>query len=350
MHSTKIAAVAIVVGLAALAAAPAHAQVQMDPRCSRAVEGEVRGLYPEAVSVEATALVNRDVSRSQSIFSGDGHFDDEAGNRTAFVFDCISSRRTGQAYGVSVRSTGPAQTSRSSNDATNGAPIGTRVAAPAIVEPAPQPAAPDGNAGAKDAAASVMEPPDEAASPLASGSVVAAPLGALSDDADCANQDATAPECSPDSPSASGEAASEESLAGGEAAPAPSRMDLQQAYDAALSQIAPDLAPGQIAVLRYAAHATTAASMCPTVELNDQAVIGTLVNVMQAMSDGLTPQESASRRDTALIALGLLTGQMLQEATADQGAFCTGASRNAGEAGSWSFIRVKEEQVGTDVQ
>lgn len=343
MDNSKIMAAAIVVGLAALAAAPAHAQTQMDPRCSTAVESEVRGLYPEAVSVEATALVDREVSRSQTIFSGDGHFDDEAGNRTAFVFDCISSTRTGQAYGVSVRSAGPPQASRASSGVADGVPIGARVAAPAIVEATPQAATPDSDASAKDDTANVTATADETDSTRAAGRIVAAPLDALGDDA-CADQDTTGAECSPESPPASGEATAAASLAGGETMPAPSRMDLQQAYDAALSQIAPDLAQGQIAVLRYAAHATTAASMCPTVELNDQAVIGTLVNVMQAMSAGLTPLESASRRDTGLIALGLLTGQMLQEAAADQAAFCVEASRNAGETGSWSFIHMKDER------
>lgn len=82
--------------------------------------------------------------------------------------------------------------------------------------------------------------------------------------------------------------------------------------------------------------------MCPNIELNNQAVVGTLSNVVYATALDLTPQQAASRRDAALVAYGVLTGLMLQEAAANHAAFCADAARNAGEPESWSFIRVTD--------
>ncbi len=416
MDNRKIVAAALVLSVGALAGTSAQAQVQMDQRCVRAIESEVRGRFPEAQRVETTAVTDRQLSDVETGFSGAGRFDDRAGNRTTFSFDCISSARTGQAYGVTVSNAipqaRPASAASQASSRPRG-PLGALIAAivgrgpqgsapaavnaveaPVVASKAtarrPEPVAAESPGAMPPLAASAAaELPVDAASPAAASPVEVSPVAAAfaivaatrvgaasvveaspvgvasqveasspvevasprildmttveSDRAvdDCTTRAEAETGCSPASAPATGEVLSEPTPT--TEVQSPPRSTLPRA-DAALSRIAEDLPAGQVAVLRFAAHATTAGSMCPNIELNNPAIVATLSNVVYATSFGLPPQQAASRRDAALIAYGVLTGLMLQEAAADRTAFCADAARNAGEPASWSFIRLRNER------
>jgi hypothetical protein len=185
-------------------------------------------------------------------------------------------------------------------------------------------------ASAVEAVAAPVAP----AAPPAGRAIEASAIVPVRSEPQCADESLT-PTCSaPPSPLAE-QAAAQVARA---AAPLPLATS-----DTALAQIAPDFPRDQLAVLRYAAHATAAASVCSNFELNTPAVVGTVSNLAQATSFGLPPAQAASRRESALIAYGMLTGLLLQEASADREAFCRNATDYAGTS-AWSFIRVSEQR------
>jgi hypothetical protein len=106
-----------------------------------------------------------------------------------------------------------------------------------------------------------------------------------------------------------------------------------RAYDVAMARIASEISHEHQIVLNLAAYAAAAAAICPDLGLNESGLYGLLTESSHSELDegsSLTPEQ---HRDFSMIAFGVVTGLMLEEAAADEAAFCTDAVEYSNETG-----------------
>lgn len=106
-----------------------------------------------------------------------------------------------------------------------------------------------------------------------------------------------------------------------------------RAYDVAMARILRDLSHDEQIVLNLAAYAAAAGAMCPDLDLDEGGVYGLLSESSHnALAEGsaLTPEQ---HKDFSLISFGILVGLILEEAAADEAAFCTDAVEYSNETG-----------------
>jgi hypothetical protein len=106
-----------------------------------------------------------------------------------------------------------------------------------------------------------------------------------------------------------------------------------RAYEVAMSRIAKEISHDHQTVLNLAGYAAAAAAICPDLALNESGLYGLLTE--SSHSDlgeeaHLTPEQ---HRDFSMIAFGIVTGLMLEEAARDEPAFCERAIGYSNETG-----------------
>lgn len=121
------------------------------------------------------------------------------------------------------------------------------------------------------------------------------------------------------------------------AAPDPAMMGFSptfvRAYDVAMARIASEISHEHQIVLNLAAYAAAAAALCPDLGLNEGGLYGLLTESSHnELVEGstLTPEQ---HRDFSMIAFGIITGLMLEDAASDEAAFCTSAVEYSNETG-----------------
>ncbi len=118
-----------------------------------------------------------------------------------------------------------------------------------------------------------------------------------------------------------------------------------RAYDVAMARILQDISHDEQIVLNLAAYAAAAGAMCPDLALDEGGLYGLLTESSHnALAEGssLTPEQ---HKDFSLISFGILVGLILEEAAADEAAFCTDAIEYSNETGQ-ALLR----QVSSAVQ
>ena len=119
-----------------------------------------------------------------------------------------------------------------------------------------------------------------------------------------------------------------------------------RAHDVALARLSQELSHEMMAGLQLAAWATAAAGLCADLALDEGALYADIVKAAHDdLPDG-TPDEMQRHRDFSLIAFGVLTGMKLEDAAANEAAFCAEAVEIATEAGEGFYV----QQIGTAVQ
>lgn len=106
-----------------------------------------------------------------------------------------------------------------------------------------------------------------------------------------------------------------------------------RAYDVAMSRILQDLSHDEQIVLNLAAYAAAAGAICPDLELDEGGLYGMLTESSHnALAEGstLTPEQ---HKDFSLIAFGVMTGLILEEAAGDEPKFCADAIQYSNETG-----------------
>lgn len=142
-------------------------------------------------------------------------------------------------------------------------------------------------------------------------------------------------------------AVAQDTAATTEAAPPESQIDPanQRAHDVALGRISQDLSHEMMAALQFAAWSSAAAGLCVDLELDEGKLYADLVKASHDDLPDADDEAMQRHRDFSLIAFGVLTGLRLEEAAADEAAFCSDAIMLANEMGADSYIR----QVSTAV-
>ena len=98
-------------------------------RCGNAVTYEVRGIYPPAGRVQFLGSAKlRRASNAETSVSGKGQFDSRRG-WTKFSYHCTYNLRSGQTYGVDVRTKGSASADRPGSSGSSGSSAGKNVGA-----------------------------------------------------------------------------------------------------------------------------------------------------------------------------------------------------------------------------
>lgn len=118
-----------------------------------------------------------------------------------------------------------------------------------------------------------------------------------------------------------------------------------RAYDVAMARILQEISHDEQIVLNLAAYAAAAGAMCPDLALDEGGLYGLLAESSHnALAEGssLTPEQ---HKDFSLISFGILVGLILEEAAADEAAFCTDAVEYSNETGQ-ALLR----QVSSAVQ
>lgn len=101
-----------------------------------------------------------------------------------------------------------------------------------------------------------------------------------------------------------------------------------------------DLTVRQVAVLNLVAHATTAAVLCDSIDMNEEAVKGALTAVInESLPDLPTDADKSAFRDRTLVGFGSLIGLMIDEAAPRKAAFCKTAEEEMSEEGTKSFLK-----------
>ncbi|WP_435257400.1 hypothetical protein ACSBLW_14955 [Thioclava sp. FR2] len=119
-----------------------------------------------------------------------------------------------------------------------------------------------------------------------------------------------------------------------------------RAHDIALGRLSQELSHEMMAGLQLSAWATAAAGLCADLTLDEGALYADIVKAAHDdLPDG-TPEEMQRHRDFSLIAFGVLTGMKLEDAAANEAAFCAEAVEIAIEAGDDFYV----QQIGTAVQ
>ena len=121
--------------------------------------------------------------------------------------------------------------------------------------------------------------------------------------------------------------------------------DFVKAYDIAMARITHDLSHEQVAEINLLAYATTAASLCADLDLNEGAIYAALVEVTHDGMSGDSELDPQTLRDFSLIAYGVMTGLLLESVVADPAEFCGEAVAYMGEMGTESFLTPASEAV-----
>ncbi len=118
-----------------------------------------------------------------------------------------------------------------------------------------------------------------------------------------------------------------------------------RAYDVAMARILQDLSHDEQIVLNLAAYAAAAGAICPDLDLDEGGLYGLLTESSHnALAEGstLTPEK---HKEFSLIAFGVMTGLILEEAAGDEPKFCADAIVYSNETGQALL-----KQVSTAVQ
>jgi hypothetical protein len=110
-----------------------------------------------------------------------------------------------------------------------------------------------------------------------------------------------------------------------------------KAHSIAMARLSPELTSQQLGVLNLIAYASAAANVCDDLQLDEAAVYGALTATTYDAADEMTEAEKTRHRDFALIAFGVLTGQMVSEAVRDDG-FCGTAVAFANSDAAQTFL------------
>lgn len=113
-----------------------------------------------------------------------------------------------------------------------------------------------------------------------------------------------------------------------------------RAYDVALSRISQELSRQQLSMLQTIAHATAAASLCPTLSLNESVIYGALAAATHDAADPMTLEEQEQHRDYLMIAYGAISALRLVEAIEDEAGFCAAAVEHASDPEEIRFLMV----------
>lgn len=121
--------------------------------------------------------------------------------------------------------------------------------------------------------------------------------------------------------------------------PAPATAD-NPARHIITDRLGQDLTVQQVAVLNLVAHATAAAVLCDSIDMNEEAVKGALTAVINlSLPDLPTDADKSAFRDRTLVGFGSLVGLMIDEAAPRKAAFCKTAEEEMAEEGAKSFIK-----------
>ncbi len=115
-----------------------------------------------------------------------------------------------------------------------------------------------------------------------------------------------------------------------------------RAYDVAMARISQDISHDEQVVLNLAAYAAAAGALCPDLDLDEGGVYGLLTESSHnALAEG-SSLDPEVHKDFSLIAFGVMVGLILEEAAADEAAFCTDAVEYSNETGQQLLKQVSE--------
>lgn len=115
-----------------------------------------------------------------------------------------------------------------------------------------------------------------------------------------------------------------------------------RAYDVAMARINQTLSHDEVAQINLLAYASAASGLCADLELDEAAVYGALTSAAHDSLDGAGEDDAQLHKDFSLIAFGVITGLILENAAADEAGFCAEAVQYSTDMGTDAFLK----QVG----